>query len=120
MPRARSTGRRGRRSTPSIPVPAKPAARRPPMGPTIPPRSPRRRSVHFEDGEKRFLGDLDAPHLLHALLAFLLLLEKLALAADVAAVTLGGDVLAHRAHSLAGDDAGAERGLDGDLVLLAG
>jgi hypothetical protein len=42
---------------------------------------------------------------LHALLAFLLLLEQLALARDVAAVALGEHVLAQRLDRLARDDA---------------
>ena len=46
------------------------------------------------------------PDALHALLAFLLLLEQLALAGDVATVALGQHVLAHRADRLAGDDVG--------------
>src|SRR5207247_3278167 len=74
------------------------------------PRS-RARPSALEHREKRLLGDLDAAHLLHALLAFLLLLEQLALARDVAAIALGGDVLAHRLHRLARDDAAADGGL---------
>src|SRR5262245_39902965 len=50
--------------------------------------------------QERLLGDFDSADLLHALLAFLLLLEKLALAGDVAAVALGGHVLAHGLHRL--------------------
>ena len=50
----------------------------------------------LEHGQERLLRDLDPPDLLHALLPFLLLLEELALAGDVAAVALGGDVLAQR------------------------
>src|SRR5581483_9793273 len=46
---------------------------------------------------------------LHALLAFLLLLEELALAADVAAVALGKHVLAQRRNGLARDDLIADR-----------
>src|SRR5262245_60298052 len=49
-------------------------------------------SLHLEEGEERLLGDVDAAHLLHALLAFLLLLEELPLARDVAAVALGEHV----------------------------
>ena len=48
-------------------------------------------------------------------LAFLLLLQKLALAGDVAAIALGGDVLAQRAQSLARDHLAAGRGLDRNL-----
>src|SRR5947207_15706104 len=42
-----------------------------------------------QHGQKRFLRNLDAAHALHALLAFLLLLEQFALARDVAAVAFG-------------------------------
>src|SRR6267142_3567891 len=55
--------------------------------------SPRSRGpfvlIHLEDGEKRFLRNLDRADLLHALFPFFLLLEQLALARDVAAVALG-------------------------------
>ena len=44
--------------------------------------------LHLQDGEESLLRDLHAAHLLHPLLAFLLLLQQLALARDVTAVTL--------------------------------
>src|SRR3989454_4680379 len=69
--------------------------------------------------EECLLRHFDATHLFHAPLAFLLSLEELALACDIAAVALGGDVLAHRLHGLARDDAAADRGLDGHLEELA-
>src|ERR671916_277646 len=78
-----------------------------------------RLGVGREHGQERLLWHLDRAHLLHALLALLLLLEQLALARDVAAVALGQDVLALRLDGLAGDDARADRGLDRDVVLLA-
>src|SRR5215813_1085765 len=77
-------------------------------------------SIYLQDRQERLLWDLDAAHLLHALLALFLLLEELALARDVAAVALRGDVFAEGADGLAGDDLAADRGLDGDLVLLLG
>jgi hypothetical protein len=54
----------------------------------------------------------------HALLAFLLLLEQLALARDVAAVALRGDVLAHRCDRFARDDLAADGGLQRDFELV--
>src|SRR5262245_1522231 len=69
--------------------------------------------------QERLLRDLDAADLAHALLAFLLLLEQLALARDVAAVALRGHVLAHRRDALARDDLAADRGLQRDLELVA-
>jgi hypothetical protein len=51
-------------------------------------------AVHLQRGNKSFLRDVDLAELPHLLLAFLLLLQKLALARDVAAVALRGDVLA--------------------------
>src|SRR5512139_2291194 len=65
---------------------------------------------HREEG---LLRDLDLAELLHALLAFFLLLEQLALARDVAAVALGEHVLAQRLDGRAGDHVRADRGLDG-------
>ena len=57
-------------------------------------------------------GDVDTADALHALLAFLLLFEELALAGNVGAVALGQHVLAHSMNRLASDDLGADRGLD--------
>ena len=48
----------------------------------------------------------------HALLALLLLLQKLALAGDVAGVAFRSDVLGQGRDDLARDDAAADRGLD--------
>ena len=53
-------------------------------------------SVHLQDRQEGLLRDLHVAHLLHPLLTFLLTLQQLALARDVAAVALGGDVLAQR------------------------
>src|SRR6186997_588363 len=50
----------------------------------------------LQHGEKRFLRNLDTADALHALLAFLLLLQQLALARNVAAVAFGEHVLAQR------------------------
>src|SRR6185503_5728268 len=82
-------------------------------------RSSGLRSSAFQHRQEGLLGHLDAADLLQALLAFLLLLEELALAGDVAAVALGGDVLAHGLDGLAGDHPAADGGLDGHLVELA-
>src|SRR5690606_39747590 len=70
---------------------------------------------HLQRLDEGGLGDFHLAELAHALLAFLLLLEQLALARDVAAVALGGDVLPERRDRLAGNDAAADRGLDRDL-----
>src|SRR5947209_1510549 len=77
------------------------------------------RLVNLEDREEGFLRNLHRPHLLHAPLSFLLLLEQFALPGDVAAVALGGDVLAQRANRFARDHLGTDRGLDYDLEQLA-
>src|SRR5262245_38674415 len=77
-------------------------------------------SVDLQDGQKRFLGDVHAPDPLHALLPFLLLLEQLALARDVAAVALREDVLAHRLDGLAAEDLAPDGRLDDDLEQLPG
>src|SRR3954470_13914109 len=76
--------------------------------------------AEFEHRQERLLRDLDAPDLLHPLLSLLLALEELALARDVAAVALGDHVLAEGLDGLTGDDVRADRGLDRDVVLLAG
>src|SRR5256885_10323209 len=71
--------------------------------------------IHLQRGDERLLRDVDLAELAHALLAFLLLLQELALARHVAAVALGGHVLAERAHGLARDHLAADRRLDRDL-----
>src|SRR5687768_13244696 len=68
--------------------------------------------VAGERGDERLLRHFDATDHLHALLALLLLLEEFALSADVTAVALGEHVLAQRPDRLAGDDPGADGGLD--------
>src|SRR5436189_6454102 len=83
------------------------------------PSSSTRVVTQLEHRQERLLRDLDTADLLHALLAFLLALEQLALAGDVAAVALGGDVLPVGLDGLAGDDVRADRGLDRHVVLLA-
>src|SRR5437764_4508720 len=69
------------------------------------------RGSHFQHRQERFLRDLDLADALHSLLAFLLLLEQLPLARDVAAVAFGEHVLAQRLHRLARDDAAPDRRL---------
>src|SRR6187399_342097 len=76
-------------------------------------------AVHLEHREERLLWHLDRAHLLHALLALLLLLEQLALAGDVAAVELRRDVLAQSLDGLAGDHIGADRRLNRHVELLS-
>src|SRR6267143_2868158 len=70
------------------------------------------RLVNLEHRQEGFLRDLDRAHLFHALLSFLLFLQELALAGDVAPVALGGHVLAQRPDGLARDDLGTDRRLD--------
>src|SRR5208337_1881954 len=67
--------------------------------------------IHLERGDERFLRDVDLAELAHLLLAGLLLLEELALSGGVAAVALGGDVLAQRPDRLSRDDLAADRRL---------
>src|SRR5262249_58087737 len=68
--------------------------------------------IHLQGGDERLLRDVHLAELAHALLAFLLLLQQLALARGVAAVALGGHVLAEGAHGLARDHLAADRRLD--------
>src|SRR2546425_4910258 len=76
------------------------------------------RLVNLEHRQEGFLRDLDRAHLLHALLSFLLFLQELALAGDVATVALGRHVLAERPDRLPRDDLGADGRLDHDLEQL--
>src|SRR5438045_5516449 len=76
------------------------------------------RLLNLKDRQERLLRDLDRSDLLHALLPLLLLLEEFALPRDVAAVTLGGHVLAQRPDRLARDHLGADRRLNHHLEQL--
>ena len=64
------------------------------------------------------MRDVDLSYPLHPLLAFLLLLKKLAFTADVAAVTFGDDVFADGGYGFACDDFAADGRLNGDLEHL--
>src|ERR1035438_9725670 len=75
--------------------------------------------AELEHRQESLLGDLDPAHLLHPLLTLLLRLEQLALARDVAAVTLGEQGLAVGFDRLRGHDPRADRRLDRHVVLLA-
>src|SRR6266849_10595936 len=50
---------------------------------------------NFEDGKKRFLGNIHLADAFHAALALFLFFEQLAFARDVAAITFGQNVFAH-------------------------
>src|SRR3954464_13577243 len=76
------------------------------------------RGVGLQGGDERLLRHLDATDHLHPPLALLLLLQQLALAADVTAVALGEHVLDDGADVLPGDDAATDGGLDRHLELL--
>ena len=75
-------------------------------------------SVKLQNGEECLLGHLYPTDLLHALLALLLLLEELALTADIAAVALRSHILADGLNSLPRDDFRAYSSLYGDVKLL--
>src|SRR5581483_2287583 len=80
------------------------------------------RNLFFADlqhSKESFLRYVHFANALHALLAFFLLLEQLALAADVAAVALRDDVLAHGGNGGARDDLRADRGLNGNFEHLS-
>src|SRR5512146_3558237 len=89
--RRRSDGLRGPDVSSYSAAPNRSASRRSSRRSSPSPRQTRTRSwsvtlrlVHAEHREERLLGDLDRSHPLHPLLAFLLLLEQLPLAGDVA------------------------------------
>src|SRR5712692_7617846 len=75
--------------------------------------------IHFQHRQKSFLRNLYATDFLHALLAFLLFLEQLAFARDVAAIALRDHVLAHRLHCLARNYFSADGRLDWYFKKLA-
>src|ERR1700733_741753 len=71
--------------------------------------------IHLQRCDEGLLRDVDLAELAHALLALFLFLKELALAGHVAAVALGGDVLAEGAHGFARDNLAANRRLDRHL-----
>src|SRR5262249_30189313 len=75
--------------------------------------------LRLENGQKRFLRNLDRAYLLHALLAFLLLLQQLPFPGDVPTVAFREDVFAHRGDGFPGNDSRADRCLDSHLIHLA-
>ena len=71
-------------------------------------------------GNKGLLRNAHITIFPHPRLALLLLLQQLLLAADVAAIAFGGDVLAHRRDGFARDHLSADRRLDRDFEQVAG
>src|ERR1035441_7743405 len=76
--------------------------------------------ANLQKSQKRLLRNVDAANAFHALLAFFLLLQLLALARNIAAITFRNNVLANGVHGFTGDDLGADGGLDRHLEHLAG
>src|SRR4051812_47100737 len=74
--------------------------------------------VNLEDGEEGFLRNLYGAYLLHPLFSFLLFLEQLALARDVAAIALREHVLSQRLHRGARDHLVPDRRLNRHLEQL--
>src|SRR3984957_9672642 len=74
---------------------------------------------YLEQGQESLLRNLDASDLFHPFFAFLLLLEQLSFSRDIAAVTLGGDILAQRLDGFPCDNLGADPGLNRDFEHLA-
>src|SRR6516164_6803466 len=68
--------------------------------------------------QKCFLRNLYLAELFHALLAFLLPAQQLALARDVAAIAFGHDILAEGSYDFACNDTATNGGLDDDLEHL--
>ena len=79
-----------------------------------------RTSIQLKHSHEGALGHLDGANLAHALFAFLLLFQQLALTGDVAAVALGCHVFTHLANRFAGNDFCADGRLHGNVELLAG
>src|SRR5688500_504392 len=69
-------------------------------------------TLDLQGGEKSFLRNFHLADLFHALLAFFLPLQELALAGDIAAVALRRDVFAERLDRLARDHPAADGRLD--------
>src|SRR5690242_6799223 len=72
----------------------------------------------LEHGQEGLLRNVHLADPLHALLAFFLLFQQLALAADIASIALGDDVLADGGDGLSRDDLASDGRLNGDLEHL--
>src|SRR5688572_7555523 len=77
------------------------------------------RSVDLQDGQEGLLRNLHRTDLLHPLLSFLLLLEELSLAADVAAIALREHILPQGLDRRSRDHLLPDRRLNDDLEELA-
>ena len=75
--------------------------------------------IQFQHTHKCLLWDLYAADLAHPLLSFFLLLQKLLLSGNIAAVTLGQDILSDCLDRLPGDDLAADGCLDGNLKEMS-
>src|SRR4029077_5757054 len=75
--------------------------------------------IHLKRGDEGFLGNLDFAELAHLLLALFLLVEELALAADIAAIAFRRHVFSQRGKRLTGDHLAANGGLDRNLEHVA-
>ena len=64
------------------------------------------------------MGNVDRPHIFHALLAFFLLFKQLAFPSDVSAVALGGHVLSHGFDGFTGNDLSTNGRLQRDFKLV--
>ena len=76
-------------------------------------------TIQLQHRQERLLRHLNGSNLAHTFLAFLLFFKQFALSRHVAAVAFGRHVLAHLAHGFAGNDFGANGGLNGHVELLA-
>src|SRR5262245_23817246 len=74
---------------------------------------------HFQRCNEGLLRNIDLAEAPHLLLSRLLLLQQLALASDVAAITFRGDVLPERADRLARDHLAADGSLNGNFEQMA-
>src|SRR5688500_7257568 len=72
-----------------------------------------------EHGHKRLLADFNVADSLHSFLAFFLFLEQFAFTRNITAITLCGDILAHRRHGLPRDDPRSDSRLHRDLKHVA-
>ena len=76
--------------------------------------------IQFQHGQKCFLRNFYVADLAHSFLPFLLFFQEFPFSGNIAAIAFGGYILAHGTDVFAGDNFGADCGLNGDLELLAG
>lgn len=75
--------------------------------------------IQLEHAHKSTLGNFNITHLAHALLTFLLFLQKLLLSGNITTITLGKDILSHGFDGLSCNNLAPHRCLNRNLKKVS-